>query len=221
MGGKKVIASLSWLTALAGVGVFYFSFWHVPGPSFNRAPHLGLGHTAAREAVKLLGPNGRIFLIHRDSAAFKNPIADTQVKGFQKALTQAGHKIAATNLLRLDPLRLALVPPGDFFELLRRTTAADVMVSFLGPPDLTVDQGQALKISHARVVAVCSGNLPQQMNLKALFERQLLHVAIISRILPQRSLPENATPQAWFDLLYEVVTPANLGDLPAPPPKRF
>jgi len=221
MGGKRFSLGVIWLAALAGVGVLYFSFWYVPGPAVNRAPALGLGQSVARETVKLLSGKGRVFLIHRDSAAFKNPIAETQVKGFQAALAEAGQKIAVTNLLRVDPLRVASVPPGDFFELLRRTTEADVVVSFLGPPDLTQDQAEALKTSHARVVAVCSGNLPQQMNLKTLFERQLLHVAIISRTLPQRSLPENATPQAWFEMLYEVVRPANLGDLPMPAPKRF
>ena len=221
MGKQRIIVSLACLSALAGVGILYFSFWYVPGPAFNKAPHLGLGQAVARETVKLLGPKGRVFLIHRDSAAFKNPIIDTQIRGFQRALAEAGHKIAATNLLRVDPLRVASVPPGDFLELIRRTTDADVMVSFLGPPDLSPEQSQALKAGHARIVAVCSGNLPHQMALKPLFERQLLQVAIISRTIPQRSMPENATPQAWFDLLFEVVTSANLGDLPQPTPKRF
>lgn len=205
----------SWLAILVSVGVLFFSFLFTPGPEFNRDLHLGLGRAVAGEAVKLLGTKGRIILLHRDTAVFKNPATDAQIKGFQRALAEAGHKVALTNLLRVDPLRITGVLPGDFLEILKRTSEPDVVVSFLGPPTLSLEQQRALRAKPARVVAVCAGSTPQQTNLKDLFERGLLHAGILSRLASPPRLPESASPQAWFDLLYQVVTPANLGDLPA------
>jgi hypothetical protein len=64
-------------------------------------------------------------------------------------------------------------------------------------------------------VAVCTGDLPRRVDLKRLFEQKLLHAAVISRSAVASTPPASKRPQDWFDYLFEVVTPANLSELPA------
>ena len=217
---SRAIAWVCWTAILASVGVIYFTFFHVPGPDTNHALHRGVGAGVAREALRLASPGGRILLIHRDTSAFANPAIDDQMEGFRQALAQAGRKIALTNLLRVDPLRAASVPPGEFLELLKRTASNDVVASFLGPAALNAQQQAALRGRRAKVVALCSGSLPRLVNLKDLFERGLLDTAILSRPSPAAGAPGAGTPEAWFEAHYQVIGAANAGDLPERPEKR-
>jgi hypothetical protein len=188
---------------------------YTPPPSFNAAPHEALGSEMATETLKLLGPAGRIFVITRETTAFDNPGVVAQLKSFHQSLKKAGATVAATNLIKVDPLRLVAVPPGEFFEILRKGSENDAVASFLGPPTLSRAQIAKLGARHPRVVAVCS---PVRSDLKTIFADQLLHTAIVyRRVVPSRSPPMD-TPSAWFAHLYQIVTPANLSELPTPAP---
>ena len=207
---KTTVSVIVILVALAFIAVRSIGL----PPKVDARPQRGIGKALAEEAAKLAGTSGRIILIAPDTKAFRYPGAEVQLKEFWAALREAKLQIVATNWVKLDPLRAAAAPSGDFFLLLKKYGEPDVIVSLLGPAILNADQKSKLAPKHARVVAVCSGDMPKQVNLQALFEDNLLHVAMISRPTVSATKPPTDDPQKWFDYLYQVVTTRNLQDLP-------
>jgi hypothetical protein len=212
---KERIKQIAAGSVIAGAALAIYLELRIPTPPFQAEPHQALGQVAAEEALKLAPGQGRVVVFARDQKTFKSPAAAAQLAGFADALARAGRKIAATNLLAVDPLRIANVPPGGFLERLQRGAEGDVIVSFLGPPLLTDDQLRRLGQKRVNVVAVCSGDLPRQVDLRRLFEQKLLHAAIITRLAPLPKPVPGAAPRAWFDSLFQVILPGNLDDLPA------
>ena len=207
----KIVFSLLVIAAAGAVLCFrYFG----PMPRVEPRPHAALGEALAEQAGKLLGQGGRVTLIAPDTDAFHYPAAEMQLKAFHKALLRAGHKVAATNLIKLDPLRVVRVPPGDFAEILRKQSEADVVVSLMGPPVMSPEQKARVGSKRPKVIAICSGDMPRQINLPALFADNLLHAAVVSR--PRLGAPPASdTPSAWFDHFFQWITPQNQADLPA------
>lgn len=220
---KKTITGILSVLVMLAAGLSLGLFLHPLPPRGNPLPHLGLGQQLGQEALKARGPGGRIILITRDTVIFRNPAIEAQKSALVRTLAQAGTALAATNIITVDPLRLVAVPSGDFLQILRKASEADVIVSLLGPPVLTPAQLDKLGEKRPKVIAVCSGAMPRQVDLRRLFDHRLLHVAIISRPAPTPAPAPPATqPQPWFDHLFEVVTAANHASLPpnspAPPP---
>jgi hypothetical protein len=208
----KIVVSLLAIAAAGGVLCFrYFK----PPPEIEPQPHLAIGEALATQTAKAVGPGGRITLIAPDLVAFKHAGAEVQLQAFHQALRQAKLTVGATNWIKLNPLYLRRVPPGDFAELLRKQSDADVIVSLLGPPLLTAEQKARIGERRPRVVAVCSGDLPLHFNLNSLFADNLLHAAIISRRAPGPA-PQTDNLSQWFDHFFQWITAQNLADLPEP-----
>lgn len=206
----------TWFSAAAiavALVILYFRVFE-RAPKFDERPHLALGEAVAEQAAKIAGTAGRITLIAPDTSVFENPSVDLQLRAFHRALQKANLSVGATNLIKHDPLRLPRVPP-ELVEMLRKQSEADVVVSWLGPLTPSVEQKARLPSKHARVVAICSGWMPRQINLKALFDDGLLDAAIISRAAPAPGLPQSDNLQQWFSHFFQVVTPKNISDLPS------
>ena len=211
----RAIASL----ALAGaLGSLCLSFYPIP-PRPNPHVHEALGQVLAEEALRLQSKGGRLVGIVRETSEFESPATAMQWKAFQGALHRAGRTVAQTKRIKIDPLRVVAVPPGDFFELIRRSSEKDVIVSFMGPAALNETQVGQLVGKRARIVALCTGNTPAQVDLRRLFASDLLHAAIVSRRNVAVAGPEPATVRGWFDRFYRVITPDNVSELPPTPAK--
>ena len=211
---QKVKTAISLVVILATLAFFAIHYIGTP-PKVDARPHVGIGRVLAEQAGKLAGVGGRIVLIAPDVTVFRYPGPEVQLKAFHETLRKANLSVAATNWVKLDPLRVINVPPGDFASLLRRHGEADVIVSLMGPPNLTGEQRSKVPVKHARVVAVCSGDTPKQIHLASLFEDNLLHTAIISRTTVPVSPPTTDEPEKWFEHLYQIVTSKNLNELPS------
>ncbi|HXI52193.1 MAG TPA: hypothetical protein VNH84_11825 [Candidatus Saccharimonadales bacterium] len=214
---KKAIAVIAVLVIVACAGSLYLSLYGLALREDTRA-HRALGQIVGEEAVKLGGAGARIILITRDTSFYKNPAFDAMTASFQAALTAAGSKVGLTHTLKVDPLRATQVPPGDFLQILKKATDKDVLVSFLGPPLLTEEQLAGLGGKLPKLVAVCTGNMPRQFNLRRTFDQGLLHLAILSKPSADNQLPGGGGAEACFDHLFLRVTSANLAELPAPAP---
>lgn len=191
----------------------FYRLHHPRPPPTDLRPHEALGEVLAEEAVRHLQPGARLIVLARDPAAFEVPAATAQVEAFLRALRKADRHVHEQRAIRLDPLRLAAVPPGDFFDLLRLGRAEDVIVSFLGPPVLEPTQQAALAPGRPQVLAVCSGNSPARVNLRELFAQGLLRAVVVSRPdAPARAAP--GSRQRAFAQVFQLITPANLHDLP-------
>jgi hypothetical protein len=204
---------VSGLVVLAASAVVFFSVRPLP-PRFDRGPHRALGEVLGEEAMKLRAPGSRLTVIIRDTEAFKAPASEAQFEGFQRALRKGSTKITTTHILKVDPLRVVGVPPGDVFELLRKSADNDVIVSFLGPPVLSPEQLAKLGTKRPPVLAVCSGAMPQQIDLHKIFEQKLLQLAVISHPDVSHSASGSGGARGEFDRMFKLITAANMAELP-------
>jgi hypothetical protein len=215
MPAHKVKVSIA-LAVILLSSAFLFMQTIGPGPNVELRPHLAVGEAMADLAAKAAGSEGRITLIAVDTSVTDWPAAEAQLKGFFRALRRANLQVSATNLIKLDPIRLIRVPSQEFVRLMRKQTPTDVIVSFLGPPVPTPEEMAQLSQKHARVIALCSGDMPRQINLKALFDQQVLDTAVISRRDSPAGLPRTENTSDWFTHFYEVVTSRTAAELPVP-----
>jgi hypothetical protein len=166
----------------------------------------------AQEALKLR-QGGPVNVIARDPAAFKQPASETQLASLKKALAGA---VDSLQLIQLDPLRPIRVPATDFLQMIRKTPQGGVVVSLLGPPVISAAERTKLGTVKPSIVAFCPGDLPEQMDLRPLFEQGLLKVAIVSKRNPDMTTSPGS-PRGWFDRYFEVITADNISNLPLPP----
>ena len=172
----------------------------------------------AAETLKLLDGDARLIVITRDLESFKLPATTAQLESFLGAIKAAGKTPAAIRSIKVDPLRVVGVPPGEFFDILRQGKENDVIVSFLGPPMLAADQIARLGMKRSRVLALCSGAMPARVDLKKAFDQQLLHAAIVSRADAPAQAVAGSTRNA-FDQMFKVITPGNVAELSALTPR--
>ncbi len=212
----KPIEILAVLAALAALAAILLVGRGLP-PGVDRGLHTTVGAALAREALSLADKGGRITVITRDTAEFPQPALDVLLAGFQREIRRADGVLGDPLLIRTDPLRPVDVPPGDFFELLRRASPGQVVVSLLGPPVLTGEQRAQLGRIKPKVVAFCPGSLAEFLDLRQLFQSQLLHSAVVAR-RPGAAQPGQGA--AAFPQLYQVVRASDLAALaPAPEAK--
>jgi hypothetical protein len=211
MKNARLINWLAGTTAVASIASLFLSFHPFP-PDIDHRLHEAVGETLADEAIKLREGNARIIVLARDTGSFEVPAAEAQLEAFLRAITKHGLNTPIVRLLKVDPLRAAAVPPGDFFDLLRLGNESDVIVSFLGPPMLGADQAARLPANHPRVIALCSGGLPARTDLKRLFDLKLITAAVVSQPdAPAQAAASNK--QEAFGQMFRLITLANVSDL--------
>ena len=213
MKNSKVI---NWVAGavIVAMAVWLYLFLFPTPPAIDARPHQGLGEVMAGEAVKLAEGGARIIVITRDMGSFKLPATEAQLASCLTALKAAGKTPAAIRTIKVDPLRVVGVPPGEFFEILRQGKENDVVVSFLGPPNLDAAQFAKLGPKRSRIVALCAGTMPARVDMKRLFEQQLLHTAIVSRPdAPAQAAAGNA--HSAFEQMFKVITPGTVAELSA------
>lgn len=179
-----------------------------PTPSVAAEVPEQVGRALAQEALKLLGTGGKLTLLARDTTEFPQAAVDLARESFVREVSKNGGSVASVRQFAVDPLRIVQVPPGDFFEALRRAGVGDVIASFMGPPLLTEEQRTALGDIKPKVVAFCSGAMPAYVDLRLLAEQQLLHAAVLSRLTEGAGQAKPA--QETFDALYQRVDAAAL-----------
>jgi len=219
MGKKRILGLASVLVILGSLASLFVTLHGLP-PDLDRRPHRALGRRVASEAVKLGGSGAKVILITRDTSLFRNPALDTIIQAFRETVAQAGVPIALTHSIKIDPLRVTAVPPGDFLQILKKAASSDVVVSFLGPPVLSDDQVAGLAGKAPKLLAVCSGGMGRRIHLKRVFEQGLMEVAILDKEAASKAGPPGDNLDTWFDQFFMVVTTANQADLPAPVTNR-
>lgn len=207
---KTTLTIVFGVMALAVAAIF---FVRLPAP-VDRKLHSEIGRALAAEASALLKPGGKVTVISRDTETFPQPSVDVLLKSFKRGMK--GDAEIANLLVQVDPLRPASVPPGDFFELLRKAKPEDVIVSLLGPPVLSDQQRFVLGGVRPKVIALCNGAMSANLNLRSLFEAGLLHAAVVSRqFAPTRTDAQRQAPRDFANL-YQTYSAKDLATLPTP-----
>jgi hypothetical protein len=175
---KEVIAIV--LAALSLL-VLSLALFTVP-PRVDGKLHADIGHALAAETLKALGPGNKVTIITRDTDAFPQPALDRLLAALERDLRRAGKEIRSVEHIQLDSIRPVEVPSGDFYELLRRLPAGDVVVSLLGPPLLLPEHQEKLGRPKARVIALCIGRLGGKV--EEFFQAGLLQAAVVNKPTP-------------------------------------
>src|SRR5438477_6493871 len=126
--GKKVMSVNAAVVIRVSVVVAYATF-HGFGPPIDTTAHKALGRVIAEEALKARSEGGRVMVVGRDTSTQKNPYADAELKTLQDTLKNSRGVVAIIRLVKLNPIRLVAVAPGDFFEVLKKCSENDVVVS--------------------------------------------------------------------------------------------
>lgn len=211
---NKIKAAVAMLVMLGASAWLYF-FFNPLAPGIDHQPHEALGEVLAQETIKLLGTGGKVIILGRNTVTFPNPASDTQLKRFEQTLKKGGVKVTTLHLLKMNPISLMMVPSGDYLEIVKKCSEADVIVSFLGPPALSDEQLGKVGSKRPKVVAVCSGEMPARVNLKQMFDEKLLHAAVLSRKNPP-ARAAGSSPRDHFEQWFWLATPANVAELPLP-----
>jgi hypothetical protein len=187
------------LVAAALLTLGWFSWDRLPLK--DKALYAEIGRTLGVESVSLLKPGGKITVIARDTSAFAQPAMLLSLKSLQNEIRRAKAEIRSIELIQLDPIRPNEVPSGDFYTLLRRLPTGDVIVSLLGPPILGEEERAKLGRPKAFTVALCTGNLAENANVRALISAGLLHTAIVNKPSPHGA----GSSMTSFDRLYTIL----------------
>jgi hypothetical protein len=213
-GSRRVLHGLLLGLTLAAWAAIFLIFWPLP-PRMDVAPHRVVGEMVAAEALKHREGGGRLIVITREIEHFTVPAAEAQFQAFAVAIQKAGARIDLHRVVKVDPLRVVAVPAGEYFDLLRKGKENDLIVSFLGPPQLSEDQLARLGGQRVKVVAVCSGAMPEQINLKRIFEQKLVTAALINQETRDGSKPAGDM-RVQFERAWKWIRAENLSELPNP-----
>ncbi len=201
MRNRKSIDALALGVCITAATVAALSIWHLP-PRADVAVAEEIGRTMAREALGVLPKGGRVVVIARDIEVYEQPAMESSLEEFKSEVEKAGANVVIRPI-ELDPLRPVEVPPGDFYEAIRRAKTNEVIVSFLGPPVLAPEQQEKLPAVKPKIIALCTGSLAAQTDLAALSRFGLLHAAIVNRA--RNAEPKKTGAAVSFEQLYAVV----------------
>jgi hypothetical protein len=146
-------------------------------PRVNKSLYVQVGRTLAIEGLKLIKSGGKFTIIARDSEEYRQPAMALAVASLQREIRRAGAEIRSIESIQLDPIRPVEVASGDFYEVLRRCSAGDVIISLLGPPHLSEEHKTRLGRPKARIVALC----PSTGRPEELLKSGWLDVALVNK----------------------------------------
>jgi len=121
----------------------------------------------------------------------------------------------------LDPLRPTEVPSGDFYELIRKVPAQDVIVSFMGLLYSPSNNAATWELSNQGSLLSVRESLSEQIDLRKLFQGGLLHAAIVSRPPVSDAFSSALKIPETFDQLYMAVTAGSYSSGSSPTAAAF
>jgi len=191
------------------------SFWiyrkHFAAPRINVALHQAVGRVMAEETAGLLNNEGKIVVI-----AVESPELRVQLEAFEKTLGQF-KKVTIKKTYMVDTENKPKYGPGSglsgprLVRIVNKNPNADAIVSFIGAADISEAEIGQLQ-ARPRLIAESRS----AENLKTLFDKQLLHVAVVSRF--QFPAPVEGNPgtlRQWFDKRFQIVRPESAATLPS------
>ena len=198
---NAVLAAGSLLViASCGVWIYYHEF---KAPKHNVALHRHVGKVMAEQTAQTIGKKGRLVLITIPTG--HEPELRTQLESFRETLKRLGdYDIKEHELETKDQPKYGVgagLSGRRFVRAVKNNPKADVIVSFVGAPKLSEEELAELK-THPKFIA--ESRSPD--NLPKLFDKQIIHIAIVSRFaFPAPGPRKPKTPQQWFENRYQIV----------------
>lgn len=194
-----VLAALAMAGSLVGFGL-----WARPFPPRPDAEvPAGIGAALAREILREVKPGIGVAVVRREVEGSAQPEDELLFRGFERAFLAGGGRIAVVQAIQVDPLRPLEVPPGDFFELIRKSPPGSGIVSLMGPPLLSAErwaQVGAVRGEVPPIVAFCPGATASRGGLSGLLAERKVRAAVVERTAGEGRKAEART----FDAQYRV-----------------
>ncbi len=150
-----------------------------------------LGAVAAEEAARLVGGQGRMVVVVRDTGPDKNPSVEAELKAFEQTLRKSSGLSAIVERVTVNPMMMMAtgggLPAEELFRLIEKNAKVDAVVLFFGFPPLT--DGELAKLMETGVKVIVVSSL--RPGYQRLLERQAIHLAIVPRPDPP---PADARP---------------------------
>lgn len=198
--GFLAIGSLFIITA----SVSWIYYQQVETPKHNVALHQRVGEVMAEQTARILGRTGRILLITIPVGG--QPELQTQLKAFRSTLKQLGDfHLKEHELDTKDQPKYGIgtgLSGRRFVRTVKNNPDTDVLVSFVGAPNLSDEEVAELKHLPKFIAESRSTD-----HLPKLFEKQIIQVAVVSRfVFPAPGPLSPKTPQEWFDKRFQIVS---------------
>jgi hypothetical protein len=201
-------------TIIQGLALVFLATWaawnFLRNPDAGRmdlSPYESAGTVAAEETSKLVRGRGEVVLVIPDAGATADPVMDSQVGAFRKALGVAGKaRIRAVSTVKIDGFTAmrtgGAMPVERLGELLKMYRGVDAMVFFVGLPPCGPEVLGKPVIGNTRIV-VLTAMFPWYGNL---VRQGLIDVGMVSRsTVSAESGDKPGTTRAVFDREYEVL----------------
>ncbi|HLP77835.1 MAG TPA: hypothetical protein VK327_13060 [Candidatus Paceibacterota bacterium] len=204
------VAALSGVIAVACAWIY---FAQTRSAAHNVALHRRIGEIMAEQTAALIGKKGKVVTIAIESKEW--PELKTQLESFQAALKKLGSFEVRTYEMDTKDQPKYGVGSGlswrRYVRTVKKNEEADVFVSFVGAPKITDEDVAALEKAPRFIAESRSTD-----NLPKLFQKKLLHVAVVSRYQFPAPGPENpVTPDEWFNKRYQIVKAEGVANLQA------
>ena len=193
------------------------AFWiwrtQFAAPNFSVALHQSIGRVLAEETAQALDETGKLVVITVDLPEL--PELKVQLQAFQHAL-QRFPRISVEKTYQVDTEGKPKYAFGSglsgrrYVRVVNKHLEADAVVSFIGAPTLSDEEAAELQKKPVLIAESRSA-----AKLKRPFDQKVLHTAIVSRFqfpTPVKGKPRN--PEEWFDQRFQVVTTAQIAELP-------
>jgi hypothetical protein len=208
---KNALLAIGSLFIIAASASWIY-FHQVKASKHNVALHQRVGEVMAEQTAKTLGQTGRVLLITIPVGA--EPELQTQLKAFRSALKKLGDfRVKEHELDTKDQPKYGVgtgLSGRRFVRTVKNNPDTDVLVSFVGAPNLSDEELAELKKLPKFIAESRSTD-----HLPKLFEKQLIQVAVVSRfVFPAPGPLSPKTPQEWFDKRYQIVSADALKGMP-------
>ena len=146
--GKRTQTTMVALLVVGAAASLYFAFAD-RSQKINLDTYDVLGKVTAEETAKLLGSNGQVLVMARDTGADKNPSVEAELKAFQQTLKKYGGLSVIIERIQVTPMLMMStgggVPPDQLLKVGRTHPNIAAIVLFFGFPEMADEEIEALK----------------------------------------------------------------------------
>lgn len=192
--------------AAGAVALALYSFFAGRAPKVELGTYEALGAITAEETATLLGLQGQVLVIARDTGPDKNPSVESGLAAFQRTLRKHGGVSQVSERFEATPMMMMAtgggVPAEHLLRALRSHAEADALVLFCPLPPLGDAEAEMLQRRGVKIVVVSSF----RPHYRPLLDRQLIHRVIAPRPDgPPAGVPPPRTLRERFDQEFVVV----------------
>jgi ABC-type sugar transport system substrate-binding protein len=209
MPGKQLILAAVFVGAAAA-----FLYYSLAGRSERVSfdTYDVLGAVTAEETARLLGSQGEVLVLARDTGEFKNPSVEAELEAFRKTMKKHPGMKAVIQRVPLSPSEMlstgGAIPAEQLVTALESHPKVRAVVLFFGFPALAEAEDQALRRRNAKIVVVSSFH----SEYKQLLEGNVIHLAIVPRSdAPTGAVATPHTVRERFDQEFAIITATTVG----------